>query len=274
MENSQELTPWQRLTIARMLERPTSLEYIDLIFDSFMEFHGDRAFGDDAAIVGGVAEFNGMPVTVIGQQKGRNTNENIKRNFGMPSPEGYRKALRLMKQAEKFNRPLICFVDTSGAYCGVEAEQRGQGEAIAKNLISMANLKIPVISVVIGEGGSGGALAMAVADEVWMLENSVYSLLSPEGFASILWKDSSKAKEAAEVMKITADDLKGYGIIDKVIKEPDGGAQNDITMVANALRENLKKAIEELSSTDINELLDNRYNKFRQIGKFIENEDN
>ncbi|MCR3757417.1 acetyl-CoA carboxylase carboxyltransferase subunit alpha [Clostridium felsineum] len=274
MENSKELTPWQRLTIARMLERPTSLDYIDLIFDSFMEFHGDRAFGDDAAIVGGVAEFDGMPVTVIGQQKGRNTNENIKRNFGMPSPEGYRKALRLMKQAEKFNRPLICFVDTSGAYCGVEAEERGQGEAIAKNLLSMANLKVPIITIVIGEGGSGGALAMAVADEVWMLENSVYSLLSPEGFASILWKDSSRAKEAAEVMKITAADLKGYGIIDKVINEPEGGAQNDINIVGSEIKENLKETIKKLLSNDINELLQNRYDKFRQIGKFIENEDN
>lgn len=274
MENSKELTPWQRLTIARMLERPTSLDYIDLIFDSFMEFHGDRAFGDDAAIVGGVAEFDGMPVTVIGQQKGRNTNENIKRNFGMPSPEGYRKALRLMKQAEKFNRPLICFVDTSGAYCGVEAEERGQGEAIAKNLLSMANLKVPIITIVIGEGGSGGALAMAVADEVWMLENSVYSLLSPEGFASILWKDSSRAKEAAEVMKITSADLKGYGIIDKVINEPEGGAQNDINIVGSEIKENLKETIKKLLSNDINELLQNRYDKFRQIGKFIENEDN
>ena len=188
----------------------------------------------------------------------------------MPSPEGYRKALRLMKQAEKFNRPLICFVDTSGAYCGVEAEQRGQGEAIAKNLISMSNLKVPIISIVIGEGGSGGALAMAVADEVWMLENSVYSLLSPEGFASILWKDAGRAKEAAEVMKITADDLKNYDIIDKVIKEPEGGAQNDIKLVADSIKENLETAILELSNKSKDDLIKDRYNKFRKIGKFIE----
>lgn len=270
MDDSKELTPWEKLTMARMIERPTSLDYINLIFDSFMEFHGDRVFGDDAAIVGGIAEFNGKPVTVIGQQKGRDTSENIKRNFGMPSPEGYRKALRLMKQAEKFNRPLICFVDTSGAYCGVEAEQRGQGEAIAKNLISMSNLKVPIISIVIGEGGSGGALAMAVADEVWMLENSVYSLLSPEGFASILWKDAGRAKEAAEVMKITADDLKNYDIIDKVIKEPEGGAQNDIKLVADSIKENLETAILELSNKSKDDLIKDRYNKFRKIGKFIE----
>ncbi|PJI10354.1 MULTISPECIES: acetyl-CoA carboxylase carboxyltransferase subunit alpha [Clostridium] len=270
MDNSKELTPWEKLTMARMIERPTSLDYINLIFDSFMEFHGDRAFGDDAAIVGGIAEFNGIPVTVIGQQKGRDTSENIKRNFGMPSPEGYRKALRLMKQAEKFNRPLICFVDTSGAYCGVEAEERGQGEAIAKNLINMSNLKVPIISIVIGEGGSGGALAMAVADKVWMLENSVYSLLSPEGFASILWKDAGRAKEAAEVMKITADDLKNYEIIDKVIKEPEGGAQNDIKLVADSIKENLEVAISELASKSKDDLIEDRYNKFRKIGKFIE----
>ncbi len=270
IDNSKELTPWEKLTMARMIERPTSLDYINLIFDSFMEFHGDRAFGDDAAIVGGIAEFNGIPVTVIGQQKGRDTSENIKRNFGMPSPEGYRKALRLMKQAEKFNRPLICFVDTSGAYCGVEAEERGQGEAIAKNLINMSNLKVPIISIVIGEGGSGGALAMAVADKVWMLENSVYSLLSPEGFASILWKDAGRAKEAAEVMKITADDLKNYEIIDKVIKEPEGGAQNDIKLVADSIKENLEVAISELASKSKDDLIEDRYNKFRKIGKFIE----
>ncbi|MFL0252712.1 acetyl-CoA carboxylase carboxyltransferase subunit alpha [Clostridium neuense] len=270
MNIKKNLTPWERLTIARMIERPTSLDYIKKIFDSFIEFHGDRGYRDDPAIVGGIGKLAGRTVTIIGQQKGRNTKENVERNFGMPYPEGYRKALRLMKQAEKFNRPIICFVDTSGAYCGVGAEERGQGEAIAKNLITMANLKTPIISIVIGEGGSGGALAMAVADEIWMLENSVYSLLSPEGFASILWKDASKAREAAEVMKITAKDLMNYKIIDKVIDEPKGGAQNDVDSVAETLKENLVKDINKLCSESIDTLLSNRYDKFRSIGKYVE----
>lgn len=270
MNIRKDLTPWEKLTIARAIDRPTSLDYISRIFDSFMEFHGDRGFRDDPAIVSGIAKFMGRSVTVIGQQKGRNIKENIERNFGMPYPEGYRKALRLMKQAEKFNRPVICFVDTSGAYCGIGAEERGQGEAIAKNLMTMANLKTPIVSIVIGEGGSGGALAMAVADEVWMLENSVYSLLSPEGFASILWKDAGKAREAAEVMKITAEDLFNYKIIDKVIDEPKGGAQKDIDTVAETLKKNLNEIINKLCSKSIDELINSRYDKFRSIGKYIE----
>lgn len=217
MENN--ISAWERVKIARGTERPTSIDYMSHIFDRFLELHGDRYCGDDGAIVGGIATINGIPVTVIGQQKGRNIKQNMKRNFGMPNPEGYRKALRLMKQAEKFHRPVICFVDTPGAFCGIEAEMRGQGEAIAKNLYEMSSLKTPILSIVIGEGGSGGALALAVADEVWMLENATYSILSPEGFASILWKDSKRANEAAAIMKITADDLLELKIIDQVFPE-------------------------------------------------------
>lgn len=212
-------TAWERVKIARGNERPTSIDYIGHIFDRFLELHGDRLCRDDGAIVGGIAMINGIPVTVIGQQKGRNIKQNMKRNFGMPYPEGYRKALRLMKQAEKFHRPVICFVDTPGAFCGIEAEMRGQGEAIARNLYEMSALKVPILSIVIGEGGSGGALALAVANEVWMLENSTYSILSPEGFASILWKDSKRADEAADIMKITASDLLDLQIVDRVIME-------------------------------------------------------
>ncbi|WP_368489186.1 acetyl-CoA carboxylase carboxyltransferase subunit alpha [Clostridium sp. BJN0013] len=261
---------WNRVTLARMIERPTSLDYICKIFDSFIEFHGDRYFGDDPSVVGGIALLEGEPVTVIGQQKGNNTNENIKRNFGMPEPEGYRKSLRLMKQADKFYRPIICFVDTPGAFCGVEAEERGQGEAIARNLMDMFKLKVPIISIVIGEGGSGGALAFAVADSVWMLENSIYSILSPEGFAGILWKDASKSKEAAEVMKITAQDLIKYGIIDKVLKEPSGGAQKDVDTMVKTIKEELVKKLDILKKCSIDELLQHRYNKFRDMGEFIE----
>ena len=216
-----KLTAWQRVELSRRKDRPVGSDYIDALFTDFVEFHGDRYFADDKAIIGGVARFHGMPVTVIAQAKGRNTKENIERNFGMPEPEGYRKALRLMKQAEKFARPVICLVDTPGAFCGLEAEERGQGEAIARNIYEMSGLKVPVVSIIIGEGGSGGALAMATADEVWMLENSIYSILSPEGFASILWKDSSKAKEAAEVMKLTAENLKAQGIVERVFAEPE-----------------------------------------------------
>ena len=217
----EKLTAWQRVELSRRKDRPVGSDYIDALFTDFVEFHGDRYFADDKAIIGGVARFHGMPVTVIAQAKGRNTKENIERNFGMPEPEGYRKALRLMKQAEKFARPVICLVDTPGAFCGLEAEERGQGEAIARNIYEMSGLKVPVVSIIIGEGGSGGALAMATADEVWMLENSIYSILSPEGFASILWKDSSKAKEAAEVMKLTAENLKAQGIVERVFAEPE-----------------------------------------------------
>lgn len=260
------LTPWEKVTLAKLIDRPTALDYIDRIFTDFIELHGDRGFRDDSSIVGGVGRLNGMPVTIIGQQKGRNTKENIQRNFGMPHPEGYRKALRLMKQAEKFNRPVICIVDTPGAFCGVGAEERGQGEAIAKNLMEMANLKVPIISIFIGEGGSGGALAMAVADEVWMLENSIYSILSPEGFASILWKDSTRAKEAAGVMKITAEDLKDFGIIEKVIKEPFGGAHKNVEEAAENVKEALVEAMPKLCGLTKEELLEKRYNRFRNMG--------
>ena len=265
-----ELTPWEKRTIARLPERPTALQYIDKIFDSFIELHGDRAFGDDAAIVGGIATFEGKPVTVIAQQKGTTTEEKVKRNFGMPNPEGYRKALRLMKQAEKFNRPVICFVDTQGAYPGLGAEERGQGEAIAKNLLEMSNLKVPIISIVIGEGGSGGALAMAVADEVWMLEHAVYSILSPEGFATILWKDSSRAKEAADVMKITAQDLKQFGIIDRIISEAAGGAHKDLDKTAENIKKALLKVIPILLKKSKAELVEARYKKYRAMGEVIE----
>lgn len=263
-------TAWQKVKLARMIERPTSLDYIEKIFDNFMEFHGDRYFGDDPSIVGGIALLDGEPVTVVGQQKGRNTKENIERNFGMPEPEGYRKSLRLMKQAEKFNRPIICFVDTPGAFCGMEAEERGQGEAIASNLMEMFNLKVPIISIVIGEGGSGGALAFAVANSVWMLENSVYSILSPEGFAGILWRDGSKAEQAAEVMKCTAKDLKYYGVIEKVLKEPQGGAHKDLAKMAALMKSELVESIGIFKKYTTQELLDQRYDKFRKIGKYKE----
>lgn len=215
-------TAWDRVLLARKTDRPKALDYINSIFEDFIELHGDRNFADDKAIVGGIATFEGRPVTVIGEQKGKKAKENLERNFGMPNPEGYRKALRLMKQAEKFNRPIITFIDTPGAYPGMGAEERGQGEAIARNMYEMSKLRVPIICIVIGEGSSGGALAIAVGDKIVMLENAIYSILSPEGFASILYKDASKAKEAAEDMKATAEDLKKFGIIDKIIKEPEG----------------------------------------------------
>lgn len=227
----EELTAWERVKRARSSERPTSIDYISGIFDRFMELHGDRVCRDDGAVVGGVAQIDGIMVTVIGEQKGRTLKQNQKRNFGMPYPDGYRKALRLMKQAEKFNRPIICFVDTPGAFCGIEAEERGQGEAIARNLYEMSALRVPVLSILIGEGGSGGALALAVANEVWILENATYSILSPEGFASILWKDGKRADEAAGVMKITAEDLKELHIVERVfgehLEEMDGEEQEE-----------------------------------------------
>ena len=269
---------WDRVCLARMPERPKALDYINEIFTDFMELHGDRNFGDDKSIVGGIAvldgfsdmgeidgESKGIPVTVIGEQKGKKAKENMERNFGMPNPEGYRKALRLMKQAEKFNRPIITFIDTPGAYPGMGAEERGQGEAIARNMLEMSNLKVPIICVVIGEGSSGGALAIAVGDKIIMLENAVYSILSPEGFASILYKDSSKAKEAAENMKITAKDLKNLNVIDKIIKEPQGGAQEDFSSVAKKLKTYIIKSISELEKLSKEELLQNRYEKFRKM---------
>lgn len=264
------LSPMDKLTLSRMLERPTALDYIERIFDSFIEFHGDRYFKDDSAIVGGIGKLNGMPVTIIAQQKGKNMNENLKRNFAMARPEGYRKALRLMKQAEKFKRPVICFVDTPGAYPGMDAEERGQGEAVARNLMEMSSLKTPIISIVIGEGGSGGALALSVADEIWMLEHAVYSVLTPEGFASILWKDSSRVKEAAAIMKITAQDIKGHNIIDKIIEEPKGGAHKDVDQMAKTVKNELLKIPFKSLIDNIEETLDKRYNKYRAIGRFIE----
>ncbi|NEU04348.1 MULTISPECIES: acetyl-CoA carboxylase carboxyltransferase subunit alpha [Clostridium] len=269
-EKYTNMTAWDRVLIARKMERPTALDYINNIFQDFIEFHGDRFYGDDSSIVGGIAKFNNVPVTIIAHQKGKNTKENILRNFGMPKAEGYRKALRLMKQAEKFKRPVICFVDTPGAFCGIEAEERGQGEAIARNLFEMSKLKTPIISIVIGEGGSGGALALAVADEVWMLENSIYSILSPEGFASILYKDSNKAKQAAEDMKITSKDLLKLEVIDRIIKEPLGGAHNDLENMCENINKNLREAISRLKREPIDMLLKQRYFKFRKIGNVIE----
>ena len=261
-----QISAWDRVTLARMPERPKALDYINEIFTDFIELHGDRNFGDDKSIVGGIAKLNDMPVTVIGEQKGKKAKENMERNFGMPNPEGYRKALRLMKQAEKFNRPIITFIDTPGAYPGMGAEERGQGEAIARSMMEMANLEVPIICVVIGEGSSGGALAIAVGDKIVMLENAVYSILSPEGFASILYKDSSKAKEAAENMKITAEDLKKLNIIDKIIDEPDGGAQEDFPTVVKDLKQYIVNEIQELQKISKDELIEKRYEKFRKMG--------
>lgn len=258
-------TAWERVQMSRKKDRPTGIDYINRLFTDFMEFHGDRYFGDDHAIVGGTAYFHGMPVTVIVQAKGKTTKENLDRNFAMPSPEGYRKALRLMKQAEKFHRPVICFVDTPGAFCGLEAEERGQGEAIARNLYEMSALKTPVLSVVIGEGGSGGALAMAVADEVWMLENSIYSVLSPEGFASILWKDSKRADEAAGVMKLTAEDLKRLGIVEQVISEPDGFNDGHMETVCMELDRLMEKFVCTYGEMKTDELTEKRYARFRRM---------
>lgn len=260
-----QMSAWGRVLCSREKNRPVGMDYIRALFTDFIEFHGDRYYGDDKAIIGGIAKFHGMPVTVIAQAKGRDTKENIERNFGMPSPDGYRKALRLMKQAEKFHRPVICFVDTPGAFCGIEAEERGQGEAIARNIYEMSGLEIPVLSVVIGEGGSGGALAMATADEVWMLENSIYSILSPEGFASILWKDSSKAKEAAEVMKLTATDLYEKGIVEQVIPEPEHLTTENFSEVTDVLKEKIKKFLETNGNVVPEELIKRRYERFRRI---------
>lgn len=256
---------WERVTQSRRKDRPTGQDYIDILFDDFVELHGDRYYKDDRAVIGGIAYFQGKPVTVIAQAKGKTTKENLERNFAMPSPEGYRKALRLMKQAEKFGRPVICFVDTPGAFCGMEAEERGQGEAIAHNLYEMSGLKVPVLSVVIGEGGSGGALALAVADEVWMLENSIYSVLSPEGFASILWKDSKRANEAAEVMKLTAEDLKQLGIIEQVIAEPEEFNEETLPAVAEKLNRQIQGFVTKYSKMPSEELVEKRYQRFRKM---------
>lgn len=258
-------TAWDCVTKSRMKDRPVGTDYIRGLFTDFIELHGDRYFQDDKAIVGGIAKFHGIPVTVIAQEKGRTTKENLERNFGMPSPEGYRKALRLMKQAEKFHRPVICLVDTPGAFCGIEAEERGQGEAIAQNIYEMSALKVPVLSIIIGEGGSGGALAMATANEVWILENAIYSILSPEGFASILWKDSKRAKEAAEVMKLTARELKEAGIVEEVIEEPQHFTVETLSSVCDNLERKIHHFLwkyKEISETDIAE---ERYKRFRNM---------
>lgn len=262
---TQKINAWDRVLLSRRKNRPVGSDYIRMLFQDFTEFHGDRLYGDDPAIIGGIAYFKERPVTVIAQEKGTNTKENIMRNFAMPSPEGYRKALRLMKQAEKFHRPVICFVDTPGAFCGLEAEERGQGEAIARNLYELSGLKTPVLSIVIGEGGSGGALALAVADEVWMLKNSIYSILSPEGFASILWKDSTKAKEAAKVMKLTADDLKKMGVIECVLEEPEQYTVQTMKPVADQLRGKVEAFIENYEQMPEQKLTEHRYQRFRKM---------
>ncbi len=264
------LTASERIEIIRHKERPTINDYIPLIFDDFCEMHGDRLFGDDQAIIGGVASFRGIPVTVVAQVKGRNFEENKRVNFAMPHPEGYRKALRLAKQAEKFHRPVLFFIDTPGAFCGVAAEERGQGEAIARNLFELSRLKTPVISVVLGEGGSGGALALGVCDRLVMLENAVYSVISPRGFASILWKDASREKEAADRLRITADDLRELGVCDEVIPEPAGGAHNNPHQTAENISSCLYENLQKLMEKDIAILLESRYNKFRKIGEFQE----
>ena len=258
-------SPWDTVLLSRSSDRPVATDYIYAVFDDFMEFAGDRYYKDDGAIVGGIASFHGMPVTVIGQEKGKNTKDNIKRNFGMPSPEGYRKALRLMKQAEAFGRPIVCFVDTPGAFCGLEAEERGQGEAIARNLFEMADLTVPVLSIVIGEGGSGGALAMAVGNEVWMMENSIYSILSPEGFASILYKDSKKANDAARVMKITARDLMELGLIERVIPEEEPACADNLDLIAEDMDKAMKEFFACYLTMTKEELADQRYERFRRM---------
>ena len=264
-DGKSELTAWERVEISRSKERPTTLSYVQQIFDEFLELHGDRAFRDDGAVIGGIAMFGGQPVTVIGQQKGKNVKENIYRNFGMASPEGYRKALRLMKQAEKFGRPVVTFVDTPGAACGIEAEERGQGEAIARNLLEMSGIQTPMVSILIGEGGSGGALGLAVTDEVWMMENATYSILSPEGFASILWKDGKRAKEASEVMKITAKDLKKLQIIEKVIREPESANEENLPEIAEEIRKDLDGFLRKSCQKTREQIVEERYERFRRM---------
>lgn len=256
---------YERVMAARAKGRPTTMRFIENIFTDFTELHGDRRFGDDKAIVAGIARLGEMPVTVIGMEKGADTKEKVSRNFGSPHPEGYRKALRLMKQAETFGRPVICFVDTPGAFCGIEAEERGQGEAIARNLFEMADLKVPVVSIVIGEGGSGGALAMAVANEVWMMENAIYSVLSPEGFASILWKDSKKAPEASRVMKVTARDLYKLKIIERVIVEKEPASSKNIAVIAAEMRRGLEEFLSSHVDMTGEELAAERYERFRRM---------
>jgi acetyl-CoA carboxylase carboxyl transferase subunit alpha len=267
-----KLTPIERVQLARHQNRPTSLDYIKYLIKDFIQLHGDRRYMDDNAIVAGIGFFEKYPVTVIGHQKGRDTKDNIRRHFGMAHPEGYRKALRLMHQAEKFGRPVICFIDTPGAYPGIGAEERGQAEAIAYNLFQMSDMKTPIISIITGEGGSGGALALGVADRVYMLSNTIYSVISPEGCASILWRDSTKSADAAEALKIDANNLLMMGIIDDIIEEPQGGAQEDHEETANNIREKLRTTLEELTQYSMDDLIEQRYKKFRVMGQFKEME--
>lgn len=266
---TQELTAWQKVEIARNPKRKTSIEYIEQIFDEFIELHGDRNFKDDQAIICGLGRIGNQSYTIIAEQKGRTTKENVLRNFGMPNPESYRKAIRFMKQAEKFNRPVITFIDTKGAYPGVGAEERGQGEAIAKSMFEMAKLKVPVISIVIGEGSSGGALAIGVSNKIYMLENAIYSILSPEGYSSILWKDSSRYKEAAEKMKLTANDLYEMKVIDTIIPEPIEMQESDFDKVAKTIKNEIKKDVEKMQKQTKEAIVEQRYQKFRNLGTFI-----
>ena len=263
-------TAWERLQLIHTKGRPTIKDYIPQIFTDWYEMHGDRLFGDDRAIIGGLARLDGEPVTIIAEVKGRDINENKVCNFAMPHPEGYKKALRIARQAEKFHRPIICFIDTPGAFCGVAAEERGQGEAIAKNIAEFMTLRTPIVSIVLGEGGSGGALALGVCDELAMLENAEYSVLSPRGFASILWKDASREQEASELMKITAEDMVRLGVAEAIIEEPLGGAHNDLDKISENIHEYLSQKIPEKCKKDIDVLLKERYTKFRKIGAFTE----
>ena len=268
-QETQELTAWQKVEIARNPKRKTSIEYIEQIFDELIELHGDRNFKDDQAIICGLGRIGNQSYTIIAEQKGRTTKENVLRNFGMPNPESYRKAIRFMKQAEKFNRPVITFIDTKGAYPGVGAEERGQGEAIAKSMFEMAKLKVPVISIVIGEGSSGGALAIGVSNKIYMLENAIYSILSPEGYSSILWKDSSRYKEAAEKMKLTANDLYEMKVIDTIIPEPIEMQESDFDKVAKTIKNEIKKDVEKMQKQTKDAIVEQRYQKFRNLGTFI-----
>jgi acetyl-CoA carboxylase carboxyl transferase subunit alpha len=264
----QNLNVRQKIQLARHPQRPTTLDYINHIFSDFIELHGDRLYGDDLAIIGGLARLNGIPVTIVGHQKGKDTKDNIARHFGMPHPDGFRKGLRLMKQANKFKRPIITFIDTPGAYPGSAAEERGQGEAIARNLMEMSSLGVPILCVVIGEGGSGGALALGVGNRVFMLENAIYSVSSPEAAASILYKDASKSMETAEAMKITADEILKLGVIEEIIPEPKGGAHRDVAMQAEKIKRVLWTHLQELLKLTENEIIEDRYRKFRAIGQF------
>ncbi|HTC62913.1 MAG TPA: acetyl-CoA carboxylase carboxyltransferase subunit alpha [Candidatus Saccharimonadales bacterium] len=266
----ENMSAWQRTLLARHPQRPYMMDYVRLLFEDFQELHGDRAYGDDPAMVTGFAKFNGRPVVLVGQQKGRDTKQRVAQNFGQAKPEGYRKALRVMQLAAKFGRPIFTFVDTPGAYPGIDAEERGQAEAIARNLREMARLPVPIVVTITGEGGSGGALAIAVGDRVNMLENSVYSVISPEGCASILWRDSTKAEVAAEALKITAPHLKEFGIIDEIVPEPEGGAHTDVKASASFLGKVLDRSLRDLARLPIPELLDQRYEKFRRMGQFFE----